>query len=107
MKLSEFTLVRLACAYFFICPGITYGLFTSRLPALKAQTGANEAQIGLMLFCFGGASLVGLFASSWFLKKLGNRNVLLYGTVIVLIAFILMGLLLIRIFWDYVQFQRG
>ncbi len=91
MKLSEFTLVRLACAYFFICPGITYGLFTSRLPALKAQTGANEAQIGLMLFCFGGASLVSLFASSWFLKKLGNRNVLLYGTVIVLIAFILMG----------------
>lgn len=92
MKLSEFTLVRLACAYFFICPGLTYGIFTSRLPALKIQTGANEAQIGLMLFCFGGASLVTLCTSSLFLRKWGNRNVLFYGTIIVLFAVILMGL---------------
>lgn len=74
MKLSEFAIVRLACAYFFICPGITYGIFTSRLPALKAQTGANEAQIGLVLLCFGGASLISLFSSSWFLKKVGKQK---------------------------------
>ncbi len=92
MKLSEFAIVRLACAYFFICPGITYGIFTSRLPALKAQTGANEAQIGLVLLCFGGASLISLFSSSWFLKKWGNRNLLLYGSITVLIAVILMGI---------------
>lgn len=91
MKLSEFALVRLACAYFFICPGISYGIFTSRLPALKAQTGANEAQIGLVLLCFGGASLVSLFSSSWFSKKWGNRNLLLYGSTTVLFATMAMG----------------
>lgn len=92
MKFSEFALVRFACAYFFICPGITYGIFTSRLPALKAQTGANEAQIGLVFLCFGGASLAALFTSSWFLKKWGNRKLLFYGAVIVLLAVILIGI---------------
>lgn len=91
MKFSEFALVRLACAYFFICPGVTYGIFTSRLPALKTQTGANEAQIGLTLLCFGGASLAALFTSSWFMKKLGNRKLLFYGTILVLVAVILIG----------------
>lgn len=91
MKLSEFALVRLACAYFFICPGLTYGIFTSRLPALKMQTGANEAQIGLILLCFGGASLISLFSSSWFLKKCGSRNLLVYGSIIALFAVVLMG----------------
>lgn len=91
MKLSEFSLVRLACAYFFICPGLTYGIFTSRLPALKMQTGANAAQIGLILLCFGGASLVSLSASSWFFKRFENRNLLLTGSIIVLSAIVLMG----------------
>ncbi len=91
MKLSEFALTRLACAYFFICPGLTYGIFTSRLPALKMQTGANEAQIGLMLLCFGGASLVTLSASSWFLKRFENRNLLLCCSIIVLFATVFMG----------------
>lgn len=57
---SEFFQRRLACAYFFLCPGIAYGLFTSRLPALKAQTGADEAQIGLFLLSMGGSSLLAL-----------------------------------------------
>ncbi len=57
---SEFFHRRLACAYFFLCPGIAYGLFTSRLPALKAQTGADEAQIGLFLLSMGGSSLLAL-----------------------------------------------
>lgn len=43
MKWSEFSTARAACAYFFICPGLAYGLLTARLPALKAQTGADDA----------------------------------------------------------------
>ena len=41
MKLSEFTVARAACAYFFLGPGLAYGMLTSRLPALKIQTGAD------------------------------------------------------------------
>ena len=34
----------LGCLFFFLCAGIVYGLFSSRLPAIKAQTQADEAQ---------------------------------------------------------------
>ena len=64
MKRTEFSITRAACAYFFLCPGLAYGVFTSRLPALKMQTGADESQIGLLLLCVGMSSLVALFCSS-------------------------------------------
>lgn len=92
MKCSEFAAVRLACAYFFVCPGITYGIFTSRLPALKEQTGANEAQIGLILLCLGASSLCTLLSSTWFIKRFGSKNVLRYGSLVCLTAFMLLGL---------------
>lgn len=92
MRVSELTAVRLACAYFFVCPGITYGIFTSRIPALKMQTNADEAQIGLILLSLGGASLVALFLSSWFIKRFGSKNVLKYASVLVLAAMMLYGL---------------
>lgn len=92
MKLSEFSAARLACAYFFICPGITYGIFTSRIPALKVQTGADEAQIGLILLCLGGSSLTTLLTSTWFLKRFGSKNVLRFGSLICLAAITLFGL---------------
>ena len=76
MALSEFAAARAACAYFFICPGLSYGIITSRLPALKAQTGADDAQIGLALFCLGGASLVALAASGWLMERWGSRAIL-------------------------------
>ena len=60
MKWSEFSTARAACAYFFICPGLVYGLLTARLPALKTQTGADDAQIGLILLCLGVSGLAAL-----------------------------------------------
>ena len=92
MKWSEFTIVRVACAYFFICPGLTYGIFTSRLPALKVQTGADEAQIGLLLLCLGLASLVALFGSGWLIARWGSRLILRTGSLVLLIAIALCGL---------------
>ena len=92
MKWSEFTNTRTACAYFFICPGLTYGILTSRLPALKEQTGADEAQIGLLLLCLGLTSLVALFSSGWLIALWGSRLVLRIGSLTLLIAVTLCGL---------------
>ena len=91
MKWSELTIARLACACFFICPGITYGVLTSRLPALKAQTGANDGQIGMFLLSLGGASLVALFSSSWLISQWNSRVVLKTGTALLLVSTILAG----------------
>lgn len=92
MKWSEFTMARVACAYFFICPGLTYGIFTSRLPALKEQTGADEAQIGLLLLCLGLASLVALFSSGWLIARWGSKTILRIGSLVLLVAVPLCGL---------------
>lgn len=84
MKWSEFSTARAACAYFFICPGLVYGLLTARLPALKAQTGADDAQIGLILLCLGVSGLVALFGSAWLIARWGSRTVLRLGTLVLL-----------------------
>ena len=81
MKRTEFSITRAACAYFFLCPGLAYGVFTSRLPALKMQTGADESQIGLLLLCVGMSSLVALFCSSRLIALWGSRNLLKYGSM--------------------------
>lgn len=91
MKLSEYATTRAACAYFFICPGLTYGIFTSRLPALKEQTGADEAQIGLFLLCLGSASLVALFSSGRLIARWGSSLILRTGSLALLVAVVLCG----------------
>lgn len=92
MKWSEFAIARMACAYFFICPGLTYGLLTSRLPALKTQTGADEAQIGLVLLCLGLSGLVALIGSAWLIARWGSRTVLRLGSAMLILALPLCGL---------------
>lgn len=92
MKTSKFARARLACAYFFLCPGLAYGTFTARLPALRDQAGIDEAQIGLLLLCFGAASLVGLAASGWCIARYGSRLILSIGVIALMIAMPLCGL---------------
>ena len=86
MKWTELSIVRAACAYFFLCPGLTYGVLTARLPALKIQTGADESQLGLMLLCLGLASLAALLSSSYLITRWGSRVVLTRASLILLIA---------------------
>lgn len=86
MKLSEFTVARAACAYFFLGPGLAYGMLTSRLPALKIQTGADEMQIGLILLCLGLAALVTLLSGSWLIARWGSRTMLRLGSAALLPA---------------------
>lgn len=64
---------KLACAYFFICSGLAYGIFTSRMPALKMQVEANDAQIGLLLLSFGGASFLGLLSTNTIINRIGSK----------------------------------
>ena len=89
MKWAEFTIARAACAYFFICPGLAYGLLTSRLPALKTQTGADEAQIGLILLCLGLSSVTALIGSGWLIARWGSALILRLASLMLVLAIIL------------------
>ena len=92
MKLSAFTKARVACSYFFAGPGLIYGMFTSRMPALSMQTGANEAQIGLILLCFGVTGMISLAASAWLIDRFTSRTVLRRTAPLLCLALPLAGL---------------
>lgn len=66
----------LSCAFFFSGPGMIYGLFTSRLPAITDKTGAQPKDVGLILLAVGLASLVSLFTSPYIIRRLSSRVIL-------------------------------
>lgn len=84
--MTDLSVSRASCAYFFLCPGLAYGLFTSRLPALKMQTGADESQIGLIMLCIGLSSLAALFSSGYLIARWGSRFILKKASLILVIA---------------------
>ena len=92
MKLSAFTKARAACSYFFIGPGLVYGMFTSRMPALSMQTGADEAQIGLILLTMGVSGMVSLALSAWLIDRFTSRTVLRLSAPLLCLALPLAGL---------------
>ena len=92
MKLSAFTKARTACSYFFIGPGLVYGMFTSRMPALAIQTGADEAQIGLILLALGVSGMVSLALSAWLIDRFTSRMVLRLSAPLLCLALPLAGL---------------
>ncbi len=92
MKWSQAAAARMALAYFFFCPGLSYGILTARMPALQEQADLNEAQIGLILLTLGASSLVALVASGFLLARTGSRAALRFGTLTLLIGSCLCGL---------------
>lgn len=74
-EISPFNRERLACAWFFAVPGLVYGIFTSRLPAIKSMVEASDGQIGFLLLAFGGASFLGLMGSRKVMVALGAKKV--------------------------------
>ena len=76
MRFSAFTQARAVCAYFFVGPGLVYGMFTSRMPALTQQADANEAQIGLVLLCLGISGMFSLAVCAWIIDRFTSRAVL-------------------------------
>lgn len=82
----------IACAYFFVGPGLCYGLLTSRLPALKASAAMNESQIGLSLLVMGLAGVVALLAGASLIARFGSRACLRFGVLSIIAALPLVGL---------------
>lgn len=79
MKTVTYRQTSLATALFFAAPGIIYGLFSSRLPILKQQTGATETDVGLILFSFGLAAAVSLALTPVIVKWIRVKSILPMG----------------------------
>lgn len=92
MKIQVLRDERLACAYFFACPGLAYGIFTARMPALKANTASSDGEIGMMLLGFGVASLTALALSNFFIGRFGARAVLRWASLLLMAGTMACGL---------------
>lgn len=66
---------KIACSYFFAAPSLAYGLFTSRLPAIKGLANLDNADLGSILLFLGLSTFTGLLASNWLISRCGAKKV--------------------------------
>ncbi len=83
---SSLARARLSCACFFLAPGLTYSLFTSRMPAIREQAGLNEAEIGMLILYFGLAALASLLVSASLVRRFGSRPLAIIFTITLLLS---------------------
>lgn len=103
MPPDNFQSERLACAYFFGSIGLIYGIFTARLPALKAMTSATDGQIGFLLLAFGGAGFCGLLASKFVIARFGAKLVTASAATFATLALTIASLAIN--YWQLVAFS--
>lgn len=74
--LTRTQLVRWRAAIFtiFFVTGLGFASWASRLPAVKADLGINDLQLGVLLFVSGAASIVGLSLANVIVARWGARR---------------------------------
>lgn len=82
---------RLACMFYFMAPGLAYGLVTSRMPALKNMTGATEGGLGIILLCFGLSALIGLAFAPRLIAKISAKTTLLASSLACMVFVVLVS----------------
>lgn len=82
---------RLACMFYFMAPGLAYGLVTSRMPALKNMTGATEGELGIILLCFGLSALIGLAFAPRLIAKIPAKTTLLASSLACMVFVVLVS----------------
>lgn len=82
---------RLACMFYFMAPGLAYGLVTSRMPALKNMTGATEGDLGIILLCFGLSALIGLAFAPRLIAKISAKTTLLASSLACMVFVVLVS----------------
>lgn len=85
---------KIACSWFFIAPALAYGLFTSRLPAIKQAIHANDGQIGILMLGLGVATLIGLSLGGIFIDRFGAKKMtsIAIGTLLIAITLVTLAL---------------
>lgn len=75
----------------FALVGMIYGVYAARLPALKIQTGMDDADVGFMLLAFGVGSLLGFSMIGRTLRIWSSAQFLRFLQIILPLMLIVMG----------------
>ncbi len=83
LELTRSQLVRWRTAVFaiFLASGLSIATWASRVPAIKAALGVDNAQIGLLLLGAGAASIIGVFMAPVILARIGARRGMFWAMV--------------------------
>lgn len=84
--------LRIACAVFYFISGFGYSTWASRIPTIKHQLNLNEAQLGTVLFALPTGLMLTMPLTSWLLTKYSSKAVMLFGTLLLSVLLILIGL---------------
>jgi len=83
---------RWACSFFFAVVGLAYGSVMSRMPALKAQAGMGDADVGIVLLCMGLGGLFSFPLAGMAISRTSCRSVLIASSAALLLLFPCLGL---------------
>lgn len=86
MKTCKTFQARNAIVFFFFALGVAYAQLTSRMPALKLNTGADDAFLGLAMLCIGIGSLGGFLFMSFANGLCTSRAILRHGSLVLFCA---------------------
>jgi fucose permease len=89
---SQIAAWRGAIFAIFFATGLGFATWASRVPAVKANLGVDDFELGLLLFALGGASIIGLSLAHVVLARWGARRGLLMGLGAYAVGFVLVGL---------------
>jgi len=79
------------CAFHFFCDGIADGLFVF-LPLWQIAFNLTLTQVGLFITCFEGAMALFQVPAGFLSERLGERFLLITGTIVTAVAFMAIGL---------------
>lgn len=88
MSISAYTKARLAVSFFFAASTLFYAILLSRMPALKAQVGADEAQVGLIILSMGLCGFAALLGSAWTIRRFGSSRICFWSASIMVVCLV-------------------
>lgn len=73
---------RIATRAIFFATGMAMGLWAALVPYAQMRTGAEAGDLGLLLLCLGGGSLIAMLGSGRIIGRLGCRKVIVTAVVL-------------------------
>jgi MFS family permease len=72
---------RLATRLSFFAAGFIMACWAPMVPFAKANVGADEGQLGLLLLCLGIGSIIAMPLTGWISAQLGSKPMILTGGI--------------------------
>ncbi|GAA1857222.1 MFS transporter [Microbacterium koreense] len=88
---SQLVTWRAAIFAIFLSCGLGFATWASRLPAVKTLLGADDLDIGILLFVMGASSIVGLSLANVVVARWGARRGLLGGFIVFATGILIVG----------------